>query len=165
MAFQIIDLSDVVRVAEKFKASADFAEHMKPVMENVATDMLRVTQAVFSSNGRRGGGSWARLKPDTVKKKGDTEILRTEHANPGYSSIGNNALYRSVTEREAEFGVLHTTNFTVEYGTDRPYAGVHQQGSLKRNIPARPFLRFTAFDISRWSKWVEDWTMQPWHTE
>jgi phage gpG-like protein len=159
--FNITDFGDSERVARKFEATSALARNLKPIMEEVATDMMRVEGILFRSDGRRGGGSWARLKPDTVRKKGDTQILRTEYAKPGYSSIGGNALYRSLTERDAPYQILHITDYTIEFGTDRPWAGVHEHGSAKRKIPRRPLMKFTAADLNRWSGMVSDFITEP----
>ena len=161
MAFRITDFGGATRVAAKFNTAAILVQRMRPIFEAIADDMLRVNAAWFSSDGRRGGGSWARLKPDTVRKKGDTQILRTEYAKPGYSSIGGNALYRSLTERDAPYSILHIENYSIEIGTDRPYAGVHDAGSSKRNIPKRPVMRFTAADLNRWSNLIADYVTDP----
>lgn len=44
------------------------------------------------------------------------------------------------------------SNNTIEVGSDRPYARVHQLGYKKRNVPARPFFPFLkigrGFDLS-----------------
>lgn len=149
MEIRIIDL-DSHELARKMELGAENAANMTAPMTEIGLDMLRVTESVFHSNGRRGGGSWRRLKPDTVRKKGGSEILRTSGARPGYSDIGNNALYKSVTQLGAPFQILRITNRVIDFGTDRPQAGVQQYGSAKRKIPARPFLRFTTNDTNRW---------------
>jgi phage gpG-like protein len=161
MTFRIVDFGDATKVARKLKTSGKLAENTKPIMEEIADDMLRIEAIVFSSGGRRGGGSWARLKPDTVRKKGDTEILRTENANPGYSDIGGNALFKSLTERDAPFQILDVTAVSVELGTDRPWAFVHEYGSAKKKIPARPFIRFLPTDIAKWSRWIGSYVTEP----
>ena len=101
------------------------------VMERIAADMMRATESLIHSHGRRGGGSWARLKPDTVRKKGDTRILYTSGARPGYTQFGDNTLVRSVTEPNAPYQILNVRNSFIEFGTDRPWAEVVARGSSK----------------------------------
>jgi phage gpG-like protein len=158
------DFGDVIKEAKRLKNGAISARTTRPVMDKIAADMFRVEKAVFSSSGRRGGGSWAKLKDTTVKRKGTSTILRTSGANPGYSSIGDDALYNSLTEPGSRYNVLRIGRDSVEFGTDRPDAGVHQYGSRKRNIPKRPFLRFLPSDTNRWTNWITEHLMKP-HTK
>lgn len=137
-----------------FLRSGEAAVNAEVPMLKIAEDMMLVERAVFSSGGRRGGGSWARLKADTVRKKGSTEILRTLNAKPGYSRVGGDALYKSLSDPGTQYQILRITNDSVTFGTDRPYAGVHQKGSASRNIRARPILRFLPTDVNRWQNWL-----------
>jgi hypothetical protein len=116
-------------------------------------DMMRVEAAQFSSQGRRGGGSWAQLKPDTVRKKGTSEILRTRGASPGYSKFPEDSLFKSLTEPEAEFQVLHVTKSSIIFGTTHPFAE-----KLNRE---RPFMRFLATDRARWGRMIAEHLMAP----
>lgn len=161
MEFFITDSGDLGRITKRFRNMSEEAQHTKPVMRLISLDMMEVEKAVFNSKGRRGGGSWKKLKLDTVKKKGTAEILKTDGSNPNYSSLGpNNTLFKSLTEENALYQISDVGDDHVEFGTSRPYANVHQDGHWMRGIPARPFLRFTANDTTRWANMIESHLMR-----
>lgn len=154
MDFRILDFGDAARVSLRLQHLGRKAETTLEPMEKISLDMLRVEKAVFDSNGRRGGGSWARLKDSTVERKGTTEILRTRGARPGYSAIGNDALYLSVTEKDAPFQIRRVTGTMIDFGTELDEGMYVQHGT--RNMKARPFLKFTQYDINRWKQMILD---------
>jgi len=158
MQFTVTDHGDLKRLTQKFELLRHNALHAKPAMQRILADMRLVEKEVFGEQGARGGNKrWRRLKPGTVERKGSVEILRTYNAKPRYSSIGQDALYRSLVVGNAKYRVARATNFSAEFGTTRPYAIVHQTGSRSRNIPARPFLQFTSQDEERWVTTIEAW--------
>lgn len=155
MEFIILDVnSSTERVAAKLNLGADAALDNEAPMLKIVEDLFKVEAAIFASQGRRGGGSWAKLKEDTIRRKGSTEILKGTH---------DELLFKSLTEPEAEFQILHVDRTGIEFGTDRPFAAVHQTGSSKRNIPRRPFMRFTQFDMNRWNAILGAHLMAPFH--
>ena len=162
MIFGVTDSGTPKLVGDKLELSGDAAVlEMKKVMELIFVDMLVVTEKNISSEGHRGGGSYAQLKPGTLRKKGSAEILYTMGANPKYSKYGNDTLVRSVTQPDARFQVKQITRDSVALGTKRPYAGAHQYGSTARKIPRRPFLGFIASDVERWNGWIAEKLMEP----
>ena len=52
------------------------------------------------------------------------------------------ALLQKSTTLRKSIRVLSATSSSAVIGTDRKYAAVHQLGSRKQNIPARPYLPF-----------------------
>lgn len=52
------------------------------------------------------------------------------------------ALLQKSTLLRKSIRVISVDNNRVIIGSDRPYAAVHQLGSSKQNIPARPYLPF-----------------------
>lgn len=136
-------------------------EDPMPVLGKIGLDMLEIEKLIFASRGRRGGGSWRVLKPDTIRKKGTSLILRTLEAKPNYSSLGNDTMYRSVTEPGAEYQIFALSKNKLMFGTSRPYAGAHQKGSRKRKIPARPFIRFLDTDRARWNEMILFYVTNP----
>jgi phage gpG-like protein len=167
MTWELTGSADAFEVEGLLAAGARQAGDTGIVMAKIVNDMLRVEKQIFYGQGRRGGGSWQQLAPDTVRKKGVgyQNILRTASAKPGYSKIGDvnsvDTLFRSLTEPGAPYQLLNVTNTTVEFGTDRPYAGAHQYGSWLRFIPARPFLNFLQLDIDRWDAMIGGHLMAP----
>ena len=105
--------------------------------------------------------AWAQLKREGAKTKlmvyGDrqAEILRDtgvllESLSPGQFSPGESE-YSPPADQ-----IFDLTSSGVIVGTNVPYAAVHQNGSKKKNIPARPFLpteRNPPCDA-----WLTNWT-------
>ena len=154
-------------VAGLLEATARQLVDTGPVMVKIARDMMAAERATFYGQGRRGGGSWAPLAPDTIRKKGVgyQNILRTDLANPGYSQIEGHAssdtLFKSLTEPGAAYQILDVTPEAIRFGTTRPYAGAHQYGSWLRFIPKRPFMNFLETDIERWNAMLRRHIMAP----
>jgi phage gpG-like protein len=130
------------------------AVDLGPVKYEIALDMMEIVNQVFISEGRRGGGSWKRLAPSTIEKKGHSAIL-----------IDTGQLIESLTVPGAEHQVLTIDESPVgfEFGTDRPWAFVHQYGSenLVHEIPARPFLKFREKDEQNWRDMIATHILQP----
>lgn len=167
MEFILTGEEDAFEVEGMLQGGALQAGRTRVVMDRIVADMLRVEKVTFRAQGRRGGGSWAALAPDTIRKKGigGSNILRTDLANEGYSKIGNetssDTLFKSVTVRDAPYQILKISRNSIAFGTSRPYAGAHQTGSWLRHIPARPFLVFIPEDYTRWENMIADFMMEP----
>jgi hypothetical protein len=162
MITQILDFGTARHTASKMQRSSASAINFRPVMDAIAADMMRVTEANFSSQGRRGGGSWAELRPETVERKhGDTRILLTS-GNPYAASTGVSAMYKSVTRPNQPGGILAITKTTIVYGTDLPYA--HRQARGGKGIPPRPFINFTPADRARWDALFARHVLMPFRT-
>jgi len=157
MVFKITDYGTPQIVGLHFDQSGKNANMLQEPMSKIVIDMMRIEHDVFKSGGRRGGGSWKKLSPETVRRKGgDTRILR--HTD---------ALYASLTEPGAPFQILGITKYGLDFGTSRPWAFVHQYGSegkvtptgvtLRPDIPRRPFLKFIPSDYSRWNRWIAEY--------
>ena len=141
MEFKLIDFGSLHKVAGELEKLGRNARYTESVLHLIFLDMLKVEEALIRSQGRRGGGSWKRLKKSTVQKKGMSKILYTEGAFPNYSKYGDNTLVRSLTVEDAPYQIGEFTNNSILFGTSRPWANVVQSGSRKRKIPARPFIR------------------------
>jgi phage gpG-like protein len=161
MHFVILDFGTPQKLSRKMVESSELASSMEPVMIQIAADMLETERVIFQAQGRRGGGSWRSLKPDTIRRKGSgTRILFTSEAHHGYGS-GTDALYRSVTQVGAPNQILQIDKNSVTLGTTRPYAKAMQEGSPHRNIPARPFMTFLPSDIDRWERMIAKRIVKP----
>jgi hypothetical protein len=152
-SLEFITYGDAERVSQNFRITADKATPlaMRGALYEIAGEMMIAEGTMFRSQGRRFGGSWKHLKPDTVRKKGHGRILFTAGSKPKYDYINNNALYRSLTYPNAPYQILNIFGYDLEFGTERPHSWVHQRGSAKRNIPPRPFLAFGRGDRERWN--------------
>jgi len=137
------------QVRARMLRGAARATNMKPANQKIADDMMRVIDATFKSQGRRYGGSWTHLDPDTIRAK------RRRGLNPRIL-IARGRLMNAFTKRRSRNQVLVVTRDSVELGTTLPYAGTHQFGDDDRGIPARPFISFHERDVARWAKICED---------
>ena len=150
MSFSITDEGTPQIVGDRLIAAGESVGDMTVVMNDIFKLMLYANLQLIQSGGRRGGGSYANLRPLTVIKKGGADILYTMGARPNYTKLGDDTLVRSVTEDDGPFQIKEVTNTEVVLGTDRPYAGAHQYGSPSRKIPRRPFLQVTKGDEERY---------------
>lgn len=126
------------------------AENPIEPLTKISADMFKIEEAVFSSQGRRGGGAWKKLKDDTIKRKGSTNILED-----------TGALRASLTRPGAPHQVLEVNRLGIVFGTTREFAAVHQHGSTYNNRPARPFIKLMPSDFSRWNRWLLEHLMIP----
>ena len=148
-------------VGRLLEASGEQTLDMASTMEAIYYEMLYANLKQIDSGGRRGGGSYANLTENTVKKKGTGDILYTMGARPKYTKFGDDTLVRSVTQPDGPMQVKTVTNTTVIIGTDRPYAGAHQYGAPKRGIPRRPFLNITKGDREKYGDMIARKLMEP----
>lgn len=156
MAFTILlsDNGSAEQLARKLELSGLHALDNRTPLTEISANIFEIESAVFSSGGRRGGGSWKQLKPETIKRKGKDEIL-----------VDYSALKDSLTVPGAPFQILEIGNESLVFGTNRPYAFVHQHGSVKARVPARPFIRFLPTDITRWTRIIAAHLMSPFITD
>jgi phage virion morphogenesis protein len=150
LAIRVEGVAAVTLMLERFEQRMG---DVRPVMRRIATDMQRIESAMFTGQGRRGGGSWKRLAPSTVatkaRKNQDPRILIATQALMNAASGGRNSTW-DVTRT----GVFVEINL--------PYAGIQQHGGLsgrgrKVRIPARPYFRWTEYDFNRWTKWIQSY--------
>lgn len=161
---EITDFGSARREAERLAGVARASANLQTPFEEIAADMMRIEKIVFDSNGSRGGGRWARLKEETIIKKGNSAILRTEGSAIGYKKLpGDNVLEKSLTELDAPYQVLRIYKNSIHFGTTRPWAVVHQEGSFKKNIPRRRFMNFLPGDHKRWNGIIARHIIKP-HT-
>jgi len=130
-------------VAKHMEESGLSTINMKEVYYRIILDMMRLEEEIWKSGGRRGGGSWAKLAEATVRKKGHDTIL-----------IETDKLFNSVTKLDAPYQILQVEPNDFTFGTYRPGATTHEYG--RGYVPARPFMRFTPYDHSRWASWMLD---------
>jgi phage gpG-like protein len=118
---------------------------MKRILDDIADDMMDAIAATIRSQGRRGGGSWPVLDPDTVKRK----------AGGGAKGmlVDTGDLFRAYTNRGDEHQELSITNQTIYLGTTLEYPKVHQFGS--EHVPQRKFISFTRSDKEKWTERVQ----------
>jgi len=153
VSFRVTDYGTPEILADKMFKSGERALNIIPISTAIAFNMMEITYRNFTSEGRRGGGSWKRLADSTVAKKGHSQIL-----------VDTGDLQESVTRPDAQWQILDYTSNGFQFGTQRPWAFVHQYGSSKPGrprIPARPFLRFLPSDEARWRNEIAAYILRP----
>ena len=147
---------DDKKFKEYFKKIAQKVKNMSPLMQEISEEMHDAVEENFEQQGRP---KWPKLKPSTLKKREDGQILQDTGAL--VNSISNN----------------HDSTSAI-VGTNKIYAPIHQFGGtipariikpkykkalfwpgLKHpvkqakipatNIPARPFLNLTNSDLKK----------------
>ncbi len=138
---KIFGLPETVRSLNRgIRSQTDLSDPLEEIAEDT-TDVIKIN---FSSQGRRGGGSWQFLKKDTIKRRGFSgSILRV--SDRLYNSV---AIFRG-PEQTVHMGAR---KFTIT--TSVPYAATHQFGRDK--IPARPYVKFVEGDRKRWGNILQD---------
>lgn len=144
-----IEILGVKQVQRQLFRGAERAGNMRPALWKVREDMFRVIRMTFQSQGRRGGGSWKQLDPETVARKiregRDPKILYATHH-----------LVDSLTVRGNRYMRSKVTRHDITLDTTLPYADTQQHGDESRGIVARPFIHFTLRDRVRWVKMCEE---------
>lgn len=145
------------QVSTKFNRMAHEAVDARPAFNEVTTYLMNVIDKTFSSEGRRGGGSWKRLSTRWLRFKVsrgfDTRILHQHRPS---------VLRRSVTKRRARGQVLLITPHSMTLASNLDYAATQQFGRPSRGIPARPFIKTTPTDREQMRNIVRDHLMRPW---
>lgn len=116
-----------------------------PAFAAIIEDIQDVLEEEFETEGSSTGSKWAPLKEETILAKAAQELdPRILHATL--------LLRESLTGKDdsAEIKVIDPQGF--EFGSAVDYGPVHQKGAPSKNIPARPFLRFTEVDKRGFTK-------------
>lgn len=125
------------------------AGDMRPALEDVADDMMSVIGANFSSQGRRGGGSWKMLDPEWLKRK-------TKMGQSPLILIGWGALHDSMTQRGDPDQILSVTRNGIKLSSALDYAYIHTVGGGPSNLPKRDYLQWMTSDRTRWVRICEE---------
>lgn len=108
---------------------------LTPLMSAIGAILESSTRERFSAKKEPNGTAWKSLLPDTLKSKGNNNIL-----------VDTGDLMRSIT--------FHASSESVVVGTDRHYGKYHQLGGI--NLVARPFLGLSEDDKSTIGDLIED---------
>jgi len=131
-------------IEEKIKYMGRKGRAPRPAMLQISGKMVLAVDQRFQSQGRRGGGSWRKLSEDWLFAKLarglDPRIL-----------FATGELHRSLVRINHPNNKLRITGTSIEYGSTLPYANTQMFGDPARNIPARPYIRFTAADRREWA--------------
>lgn len=120
---------------------------ISPVGSLIGDVFRNAADKTFSSQGRRGGGSWKRLAPETIRRKARLGLdPRIEHATL--------LLRNSLTQKGHPQQVLTVHRDGIDFGSSVKYARNQDRGS---NVPKRPLVKLVAGDISRIKGIILDW--------
>jgi phage gpG-like protein len=114
--------------------------------------MTRVIAVNFSSEGRRGGGSWAQLDEEYEKRK-------LAKGYPDKILQARRRLINSVTKPKSRNQELDIGDDYLDLSSRLEYAAAHQFG-IPGKLPARPYLSFVAGDVERWAKICEEYLIE-----
>ena len=135
-----IDGADAVK--KRLGEIASRMSNPRPILKAIGDRVAEQTKRRFESGGPAPSGDpWAALKPATMKRKKRDKIL-TESGQ-----LKNSIRYQMIS------------NNTVEIGTNKIYAAVHQFGFKKKNISARPFLGLSEKDGNEIVGIINDYIM------
>lgn len=134
--------------AERFTGMGGRATDAEPAMLEIANQLRQIAGISMTAQGRRGGGSWARLQPDTIRRKAKKGLdPRTEFAT--------HDLYNSLT-RVAPGSHVHTDASSVMFGSDLVQARTQHFGLPSKNVPARPLITIVEGDRKQMAKTILD---------
>lgn len=125
--------------SDSLQGMALAARHPRPFFkEQLIPDMERIEQQLFASGGRRGGGSWAALKPETIARK-------VKAGNSPRINIATGTLLYTLEDSsaKAEGAVRRIVGYRLDFGSRAPGAAQSQK--------YRPIIHFTKFDRRRWA--------------
>lgn len=128
-----------------FKGMFDKTKDSRPLMDEVADDMMDSMDQNFESEGRP--TLWKSLKPKTIDRR--IKINKW----PGPILQVNRDLHKSIQPKVSPLRAV--------IGTNLPYARPHQLGSPKQKIPARPFLRLQEDEKQSIKKRITEWYAKP----
>jgi phage virion morphogenesis protein len=138
------DISLIINDKElqfQFKKLIDRGTNTRPLMQRLVQQLHHDVDENFEKEGRP---KWRPLQPATLK----------ERARKGYTGKileRTGQLKRSFTEKYTDTEAI--------VGTNLKYAAVHQFGSTKKNIPARPFLKVTNEGVSKYTNIVKQYIL------
>lgn len=114
-----------------------YVGNAQPAFKEIADDMREQVSDQFASEGQRGSGGWAALKPSTQASK----------AAAGLSPFilqATGDLVNSLTSQSHGSHIEDITDDSLTFGSKVSYGGFHQKGTSK--MPARKPVEFTALD-------------------
>lgn len=125
-----------------------------PAFAQILNHMKEQVSEQFASEGGRGSGGWAELKPETIDFKSrmgyPLEILhRTLALKYSLTAKGN-----------PDGGVATVGPNSLVYGTEIEYAIYHQKGAPNANLPVRKVIDFTEEDRQSMVKILQTYVIE-----
>lgn len=125
--------------------AADLSD-LRPAWRPVSDELYSIVRQQFASQGARGPvGKWEGRADSTVARY--TAINRRGFAVLNETLRRTDALFKSVSTRNAPHGIYDEQPDSLTVGTDLKYAGIHQKGGGR--IPQRKVYDLTEQDERR----------------
>lgn len=140
----VVNIQGADRVHADIKGMARRVVFTKPAMAEVGVELMRITDATFRTEGRRGGGRWKELSPKWRARK--------ERISSGQRMLVlTGALQSSLTEAGDPNMLLEVSRDRVLFGSKLPYANTQNR--------VRQFTKMTYSDRTRISSIVSRYVL------
>lgn len=147
------DIAGDVQFDREILRLTERAEDVKPAFEHIVDRIEGWERQQFETEGGRASSGWRPIKQSTIDAKRraglDTRILHATHA-----------LRDSLTNTYADGAIREIGKQELKYGTEVPYAGVHQRGRKDGTMPARKPLEFREDDRRQIVKDLQAWIVR-----
>lgn len=135
-------------LARGFSRFGDKIQDFRPLWEDLKVDFHRIEDEQFDSQGARGGTPWAPLSPRYEAWKAKyfpgQPLLRLTGWMWGVFAVGT--------------GMMYTTEpLRLKIEPPMSYAGIHQRGNPRGNLPRRPVVVMTEADKENWVKRIHNY--------
>lgn len=126
------------------------AVNATPAWVKIIEDMMDQIAEQFDSEGNRGSGGWAQLKPETI-------LFKQREGYPLDILLRTQALRDSLIARGAPHQILDIFPDRFTFGSDLFYGNIHMKGSPSTNLPARKPVDFTETDRRGYVNTLQRW--------
>lgn len=140
---QVADLPYLMRDIEDSVRDANY----QPILQDFQQDIAEGEKAAFDGQHEPGGAAWAPLRPSTIARKGHNRIL-----------FETGALMTSLVSLGGPGNINATTERSLLFGTDIPYAIFHDQGTSR--MPARPPVGMSEETLDKLCNKIADATVE-----
>jgi phage virion morphogenesis protein len=127
-----VDDAQVMAALEKLRARAS---DMTPVMTDIGEELVSRILDSFEREASPYGEKWAPLKPATIL--GRARRFKTKKAKQ--AAVDNPRILQDTGYLRSSIEIQSVGSDHVTVWSRAEYAAVHQFGSTRKNIPARPF--------------------------
>lgn len=127
-----IDDAQVMAALEKLRARV---QNTKPALKDIGEELVSRILDSFEREASPYGEKWEPLKPATIL--GRARRFKTQKAK--VAALANPRILQDTGALRSSIEIQSVGNDHVTVWSRQPYAGVHQFGSARKNIPARRF--------------------------
>jgi phage virion morphogenesis protein len=127
-----VDDAEVMAALDKLRSRAS---DMTPAMQDIGEELVTRILDSFEREATPYGAQWAPLKPETIL--GRARRFKTKKAKQ--AAVANPRILQDTGYLRSSIEIQSVGNDHVTVWSRAEYAAVHQFGSARKNIPARPF--------------------------